>query len=314
MTRNVSEGDGLILSKPKVPSDWRIDEYLAAQKERVDARLKQLPLSPGKPTKAREAMRYALDSKGKRFRPLLTIAAADIYRLGHSDLVLDCAVAIECIHTASLVFDDLPCMDDAKLRRGRQPTHLVYGESQATLAGMSLIAEANQLVSRGTRERRRSLLQKRLECLHILNGSFSIEGLSGGQSDDLLNKTSLSLAEVEYIHAKKTGSLFVACVETAAVLADATPNERQWLKSFAKNLGLAFQIQDDLLDLKSSGETGKDQHQDQGKTNFVSLAGERQCRVLYNDLIEVALKNLEPFGASAFHLLELTRLIQQRPF
>ena len=258
-------------------------------------------------------MIYALQSGGKRFRPLLVLAAADIYHRGQDPLFLDCAAAVECIHTASLIFDDLPCMDDAKLRRGRKPTHLLYGEDQAVLAGLSLIAEANLLLTAGVKDRK-SLAQKKQECVAILNAAFSVEGLSGGQSDDLLNKSDLSLEEVEYIHAKKTGALFVACVEMAAVLADAKPNEREWLKAYAKNLGLAFQIQDDLLDLAGSETTGKDSHQDVGKTTFVKLAGKEKCESLARELMEVALQNLAPFGEAGFHLVALTRVIQKRMF
>lgn len=302
-----------VIVRTKYPADWRVTDYLKAQKERVEKRLCDLPLQRGKATRAREAMVYALGSPGKRFRPLLTIAAADIYRRGNDPLVLDCAVAVECVHTASLVFDDLPSMDDAHLRRGRDTTHRLYGEDQAILAALSLIGEANQLVSTAGKDSK-SVMARKLACLHVLNGSYSVEGLSGGQSDDLLNKSKLSLAEMEYIHAKKTGSLFVACVEMAAILSDARANERHWLKSYAKNLGLAFQIQDDLLDLQDSETTGKDSGKDASKTTFVKLIGEEPCRKLYRDLMRVALENLAPFGSAAQHLVSLTQVIENRTF
>ena len=295
------------------PADWTVQGYLGQQKKRVEARLAQLPLGSGKSTKAKEAMVYALQTPGKRFRPLLTIACADIYRMGHLDLVLDAAVAVECIHTSSLLFDDLPNMDDAKMRRGRATTHTIYGEDQAILAGMSLIGEANMLLA-GQFKDRKSQLARKLECVHVLNASYAIEGLSGGQSDDLLNKASLSFEELEYIHSKKTGSLFVACVEIAAILSDAKEQERKWLKSYARSLGLAFQIQDDLLDLLDSSETGKDKGKDEGKTTFVTIFGGDECKRIYNRLIDVALENLVPFGSSANHLVELTRIIQTRKF
>lgn len=300
-----------MITKPKYPKGWSLQRYLAEQKARVEKRLDELPLVRGKATHAREAMRYALEAPGKRFRPLLTLATADIYRRGHLEEVLDCAAALECIHTASLIFDDLPCMDNANLRRGRETAHRVFGENQAILAGLSLIGEANQLVLR-VLSNRRSQTQKKLECLTILNQSYSVEGLAGGQSDDLLNKSSLTLEEMEYIHAKKTGTLFIASMEIGAVLGGASAQERRWLKAYAKNLGLAFQIQDDLLDLQSSGTTGKDQFLDEGKTTFLKLVGVEKCRELYLALIDVALKNLAPFGDAAFHLFQLTRLIQQR--
>lgn len=295
------------------PKDWDIGTYLAEQKARIEARIAQLPRHPGKSTKALEAMKYALSMKGKRFRPLLTLATADIYKAGHKPLVLDFAVAVECIHTASLLIDDLPCMDDAALRRGRPTTHTIYGEAQALLAGMSLIAQANHLTAYRT-----GLLDvhagRRLEALALLNASYAVDGLSGGQSEDLLNKTHLDLDELEYIHAKKTGALFIACTEIAAVLCGATSGERKCLVAYAKNLGLAFQIQDDLLDLADSATTGKDSGKDAHKTTFVDLLGVDKSTALYHELIEAARNNLAPFGAAAFHLQALTQVIQKRAF
>lgn len=302
----------MLFSKSK-PKNWDIASYLKEHKERVEARIAQLPQQPGKPTQALDAMKYALSMKGKRFRPLLTLATADIYQMSHKPLLLDAAVAIECVHTASLLFDDLPCMDDASMRRGQPTTHLKFGEAQAVLAGMSLIALANQLLTTETAGRRRQMARQ-LTCVNLLNDAFSVDGLSGGQSDDLLNKSHLEMSELEYIHAKKTGALFIACTEIAAVLCDAAAHERACLKAYAKNLGLAFQIQDDLLDLKDSSAIGKDAGKDAGKTTFVDLIGEEKSTALYQELIEVALENLEPFGDSAFHLVALTRVIQKRKF
>ncbi len=194
-----------------IPGELKIQDYLKGHKARIEARLASLPLLGSKSTLAREALSYALKTRGKRFRALLTIAVADIYRKGDDPLVLDCAVAVECLHTASLILDDLPCMDDASMRRGRPPTHLVYGEGQAILAALSLIAEANNLVTSYSGDRK-SLLRKKLACLQSLSGAISLEGLSGGQSDDLREKKDLSLEELEYIHAKKTGALFsISC-------------------------------------------------------------------------------------------------------
>lgn len=306
-------GEGAMVFWKKRPRNWDLTQYMATQKGRIEACLAQLPRQAGRTTKAHEAMRYALAIPGKRFRPLLTLATADIYQASHKQAVLDGAIAVECVHTASLLFDDLPCMDDAALRRGHKTTHLVYGEAQALLAGLSLIAEANLQLG-GTRSSSRTELARRLECLTLLGDSFSVDGLSGGQSDDLLNRTELDMHELEYIHAKKTGSLFIASVEIAAVLCGATERERECLKNYAKNLGLAFQIQDDLLDLASSSQTGKDSGKDAGKTTFVNLAGAEKSVQLVDELFAVALSNLKPFGEAAFHLHELTTVIQKRSF
>jgi len=265
-----------------------------------------------KATVAREALTYALQTPGKRFRALLTIAVADIYRKGDDPLVLDAGVAVECLHTASLILDDLPSMDDASLRRGQPPTHHVYGEGQAILAALSLIAEANHLVASFKGERK-SLMRKKLACLQSMSSAISLEGLSGGQSDDLCEKKDLTLEELEYIHAKKTGALFLACVEVAAILGDAPASERDWLQAYARNLGLAFQIRDDLLDQESTSRvTGKDVNLDAAKTTFVDIAGVKKCRELHQSLMTVALKNLEPFGKAARHLVALTQIIRDR--
>lgn len=293
------------------PKDWNLKAYLKEHGMRVEKRLRGLPLVKGRTTRALEAMQYALSVPGKRFRPLLMIATADIYRLGHDERILDAACAIECVHTASLIFDDLPCMDDASLRRGQPPTHLKYGEDQAILAAMCLIAEANNLIAQHHKGGKTALKQG-MEAIYCLNESFSADGLSGGQSDDLLNKSVLTMEELEYIHAKKTGALFIACTQIAGILCRASSREQQWLESFAKNLGLAFQIQDDLLDLESSDVTGKDSGADEEKTTFLDLFGPERCKQLYEDLIQVALQNLTPFGDAAFHLRALTAMIQAR--
>jgi geranylgeranyl diphosphate synthase type II len=303
----------LVFPKIKIPKQWNIKTYMAEQKARIEARLVQLPQQPARESQALRAFQYALRLPGKRFRPLLVLATADLYRKGGDAVLLDAAAAVECVHTASLIFDDLPCMDDGHLRRGQPTTHRIHGEHQAILAGMSLIAEANRLLSSAFKGRKTEI-QQRLEALHLLNTSYSLAGLSGGQSEDLLDKQILDLEELESIHAKKTGSLFIACVEIAAVLCDARDQERGWLHDFAKNLGLAFQIQDDLLDLVESDTTGKDQGQDADKTTFANLIGSQDAIALYRELIAVALRNLEPFGESAFHLRALTEIIRERRF
>ena len=271
----------------------------------------ELPQFVDKPLRVKDAVSYVLKTPGKRFRALLTIAVADLYKKGHLDQVLKAAGAVECVHNASLVFDDLPCMDNATLRRGKKPVHLVFGEDQAILAAMCLIAEANKLLCQPLNDRR-SGLQNKLECLAILNEGYSMEGLSGGQSNDLHNNVNLSVEELEYIHSKKTGSLFIASVELAAVLCGARAQERHWLKNYARNLGLAFQIRDDLMDLERPEITGKNSGQDEEKTTFVKILGVSKSRVLYEELMDSALKNLAPFGGSAFHLTDLTQVIRKR--
>lgn len=289
-----------------------IGAYLKESRRRVEERLNAVAgASAERDTLARKALRYAVETPGKRFRPLLVLAAADVYRRGDEDTVLDCAAAVEFVHTASLIFDDLPCMDDAHLRRGRETPHRIFGEGQAVLAGLSLIAAANRLITALPGERK-GMLRKKVALVDVLNRAYSLEGLSGGQSDDLLNRKDLSLENLEFIHAKKTGALFIACVELACILCDAPKAEAAMLCNYAKNLGLAFQIRDDLLDLESSDVSGKDSGLDAEKVTFVDLAGVDKCREIYEALMEAAMRNLAPFGAAAGHLVDLTNVIRAR--
>ena len=294
-----------------LPSNWSVKDYLAKQGQLIEQRLASLPLLADDDTVAKSAMTFALGSRGKRFRPLLVIAAADIYRLGQEPVAIDAGCAIECLHTASLILDDLPCMDDARLRRGRVTTHLKFGEDQAILAAMALIAEADRVL--GARMSTRRSAQKMLHQLRdVLHRSYSLAGLCGGQSEDLLDRKDLSLEDLEFIHAKKTGALFIACVEMAAIIGNANAVERQWLIAYAKNLGLAFQVQDDILDVSGSGDIGKDRDQDKSKTSFVDLIGLTESRRLCDSLMQTALAHLEQFREAASHLRALTEVIWNR--
>jgi len=294
-----------------VPANWSVEAYLVKNIEILEARLRQLPLMVDGETRAGRAARYALGSPGKRFRPLLVMAAADIYRMGQLPLTIDAGCAIECLHTASLILDDLPCMDDARMRRGLATTHVEFGEDQAILAAMALIAEADHVVTTRTPARRGNL--KKLNLIRgVLHRSYALSGLCGGQSEDLLDRRDLSLEQLEFIHAKKTGSLFIACVEMAGIIGGATGVERDWLVSYAKNLGLAFQIRDDILDASSSASTGKDRNQDWAKTRFVDLIGMDESERLYDSLMGNAMAHLQQFQEAAFHLRELTGVIWKR--
>ncbi|MCB9398326.1 MAG: polyprenyl synthetase family protein [Acidobacteria bacterium] len=294
--------------KPHLPENWQLDQYLAKQKERIEAFLSNLPQSKPQVTPALAAFQYALTNGGKRFRPLLTLATADLYQMGSEQGPLCLAAAIECLHCASLVLDDLPCMDNAMLRRGKPTTHREYGEAQAVLAAMALVAEANLLLIEAIPPKHK----KARQLVIALNDAYGLAGLSTGQSLDLKEEKPKTLKELEIIHANKTGALFQAAVILPGLLADAPKRELGWLSAYARNLGLAFQVKDDLLDGQSSSVTGKDTHQDEDKINFVNLIGVAASEKLYEDLMQAALAQLEPFGKSSFHLRALTHVIWKR--
>jgi geranylgeranyl diphosphate synthase, type II len=227
--------------------------------------------------------------------------------------VLDIACAVEMVHGCSLVLDDLPSMDDAELRRGRPTVHRRFGEDVALLAALALLNRAYALVARSAH--RLSLRRYSAEDLvHHLAAAIGTGGLIGGQALDLLSKPEdLDLPTLESIHSRKTGALFIAAGELGAMAVDARRRDLEVVARFAKNLGLAFQIADDLLDvLATPEETGKDTGKDAGKVTFVKLLGVEGARALEAELLGFAVESLEPLGRKAEPLRELARFVGGR--
>ena len=283
---------------------------LAAQ---VDRRLPELlPRATERPEAVHEAMAYALTGPGKRVRPVLTQMVAELFG-ERSAPVLDLACAIEMVHACSLILDDLPSMDDASLRRGRPTVHRVYGEAVALLAALGLLSRAYALVAEAAN--RLSLRRYTPEdMVHHLAAAIGSDGLIGGQALDLLAKPEeMSLDLLEYIHSHKTGALFMAAAELGAMAADARRRDLETVSRFAKNLGLAFQIADDLLDvLGTPEETGKDAGKDTKKVTFVKLLGVPGAQALAEELLGFAVASLDPLGRKAEPLRELVRFVSQR--
>ena len=261
-------------------------------------------------------MRHALLAPGKRLRPILTLAVADLFGSRHA-AVLDLACAIEMVHACSLVLDDLPAMDDARLRRGRPTTHLAFDEATAILAAFALFNRAYALVAAAGAE----LRQRRYstaDMAHHLAQAIGSEGLVGGQALDLEARepdsaAAVDLERLEYIHSHKTGALFLAAAELGAMAAEAPRRDLERVSRYAKNLGLAFQITDDLLDVEGSSEvTGKDSGKDVAKVTFVKLLGLEGARALAAELLAFAQAEIEPFGSRAEPLHELARLVRDR--
>jgi geranylgeranyl diphosphate synthase type II len=255
-------------------------------------------------------VRYAALGAGKRVRPVLALAVAELFGAPESDAALDVACAVELVHASSLVLDDLPSMDDAQLRRGRPTVHRAFGEDVAILAAFALLNHAFALVA----EAASRLAPRRYtpaEMVHQLAAAVGTRGLIGGQALDLRSDpAAIDLERLEYIHSHKTGALFLAAAELGAMAADARRRDLEAVARYAKNVGLAFQIEDDLLDaLASTAETGKDAKQDLGKATFVGLLGVDGARALADELLAFAIDSLTPFGAKAEPLRALAEQV-----
>ncbi len=250
-------------------------------------------------------MRYSLLAGGKRIRPVLTIQVAT--DLGATeDQALDAACAVEMVHAASLILDDLPCMDDASLRRGQPANHLVFGEDTAILAATALLNRAFGVIAEC------DLLpaQTRLDLTRLLSDSVGSNGIIAGQFCDLQVRHGHGddVAGLTEMYGQKTGALFVAALETGARVAGV---DEVWVKAvreYGVNLGLAFQLLDDLLDTFGSREDiGKDTGQDDEKSTLASRLGAHGTRQEVHRYVESAASALEPLGRSGNQLADLAR-------
>lgn len=257
------------------------------------------------------AVEHALFAPAKRLRPVLSLLVAEIFETP-SEVVLAGGCAIEMVHTASLILDDLPSMDDATLRRGKPACHVVHGEGIAILAAFSLINRAFELLALGWAGSPDA--PARLGLARELAQAIGFDGMIAGQAMDLkMTGRRIDLKTLEYIHSRKTGALFMASAAFGAHAARATAAERAALVAYAKNLGLAFQIVDDLID--AVGDTAaalKDVAQDQAKTTFVSFAGLAGAEQLARELSAASQQALQSLGPRAEPLRELARYVIAR--
>jgi len=288
------------------------ETYWREKQTLIEDRLQQLiPTANLEPKKLYESVRYSLFADAKRIRPVFTMAVATLFRVDENEL-LDCACTLEMVHTSSLILDDLPCMDGATLRRGKAANHLVFGEDTAILAALYLLNRAYGVLA----EYKRSIFSPTLstQFASILSRSISAEGIIGGQFVDLASKNErIDLETLEFIHSHKTGALFIACAEMGTSFAKARDVERHAVLNFAKNLGLAFQITDDILDATSDPVTiGKDTGKDIGKTTFISFCGLDGARQLANELIDTAEISLKPLKARADLLMSFAEFVRNR--
>jgi geranylgeranyl pyrophosphate synthase len=220
------------------------------------------------------------------------------------------AVAVEYLHAASLVLDDLPSMDDAPRRRGRPALHRTYGLATAELAAVSLLARAFEVVVSGTALS--GALAARI--LGELSAAVGAGGCCSGQAADLAaDPAALVLDDLEAIHAQKTGALFVAAVRGGALAGGAPERTLEALTRYARNLGLAFQITDDLLDLEGDAETlGKDPGRDAHRANFATVLGPESAHRLVDELLAAAVEALRPAGERGAVLADLARVVRDR--
>jgi geranylgeranyl pyrophosphate synthase len=268
-----------------------------------------LPAPAARAPALSRAIEEAVLSPGKRLRPLVALAAGEMVR-APLPATTAVAIAVEYLHAASLVLDDLPSMDNARRRRGRPAIHVGYGVATAELAALALVARAFEVAAQApeTPPRTRALV------ISELARAIGAEGSCAGQAADLAADPSrLTLEDLEGIHAGKTGALFVAAVRTGALAGGAGEETLEVLTLFARNLGLAFQITDDMLDLTGDPERmGKDTRRDAHRANFATLFGLASSGKLVDELLEAAVSALSPLGRKAAVLADLARVVRDR--
>lgn len=281
----------------------------------IEARLDQLiPPGAAQSGEARlvEAMRYAVLGGGKRLRPYLLVEAARLFGAAEEG-ALDAGAALECVHGYSLVHDDLPAMDDDKLRRGRPTVHIAFGEATAILAGDGLLTLAFEILSRPSVHPDPAV---RVELVGLLAKAAGAQGMVGGQALDLAAEgKNVSAMDVSRMQAMKTGALFAFACDAGAVLGLADPVAREALAAYAAAFGQAFQLADDLLDVEGDAAAmGKAAAKDvgRGKATLVALLGVDAARIRLAALVEDAEAALAPFGEKATALKDAARFVALR--
>ena len=263
------------------------------------------------PNRLKEAILYSTLNGGKRLRALLTLASGELCGADRETLY-PIAGAIECIHAYSLIHDDLPAMDDDDFRRGKPTCHKAFDEATAILAGDALLTLSFELLSQIPN----LSAEKKLEIIQLYSFSAGTQGMVGGQFIDLESEDkTITLRELETIHRKKTGALIKAAILAGAIAGNTNQDTYDKLAVYADNIGLAFQIKDDILDVTGTQEElgkmpGSDLLQD--KSTYISLLGLESSVEKLNGLTDVAIDLLAPFGEKAEPLIELAHYIQKR--
>ena len=330
--------NGAIMTTDTHTGSESFTDYVAARRVEIEAALDRvLPRPPVCPALVAEAMRYAVGSGGKRLRPILTLAAADAVAstarpaseaAGQEAWLqaMPAACAVELIHTYSLVHDDLPAMDNDSMRRGRPTLHVIYGDGLAILAGDGLLAEAFALLAHEPCDAGRpQLTERKLRVMGRVGQAVGAGGMLGGQAMDLEYTGRITAPNhplppldadtLRDMHARKTGALIRAAATSGAIMAGATPAQVNAIDAFAGEIGLAFQIVDDILDVQgSSVDLGKTAGKDRatGKVTYPAMHGLDRSREMAADSIARAEHALVSAGLPSGHLMNIARWVVER--
>ncbi len=289
-----------------------MNDYFATRRALIGDYLRNLADRTGAPQPLIEPLQRSLLASGKRVRGILTLAAGEAAGC-KAEKLIDAAAAMEMIHTCSLILDDLPAMDDATLRRGAPTLHRQFGEDLAILTAVSLLNQAYGLIAKN----HAALNPRQWPSQQVIRRVVDAVGWDGtiaGEAVDLHSEESrLDFDTLEFIHSRKTGALFVAAAAVGAMLANMSAAALGRIEVFAKNLGLAFQITDDILDVVGDPEQlGKDVRKDDQRLTFVKLAGVDGARKLSEELVETSLSAIANLGAAAAPLRELAVMVRDR--
>jgi geranylgeranyl diphosphate synthase type II len=302
-----------------------LDAFLQRGRVLVDEALERwLPKPPACPGIIGDAMRYSVFAGGKRLRPMLTLAAAEAVDPEATHLALPAACAIEMIHTYSLIHDDLPAMDNDTLRRGRPTLHVVYGDGIAILAGDGLHAEAFTLLAVAPEVDTPDMLERRLRVLRTIGYAAGPAGMVGGQAIDLQaagqvpdRHLTLDAQGLQEMHARKTGALIRASAVSGAIIAGAEKARVDAIDRYAAELGLAFQIVDDVLDVEgSSADLGKSAGKDaaNAKPTYPSLYGVEHSKILARQCFARAIDAIDAAGLTDGQLPAIARWVVDRKY
>ena len=292
-----------------------LKKYLQEKEDIVNKALDTLlPKEDEFPQRLHKAMRYSIFAGGKRIRPILVIAAAEVFGKTAAN-VINIACAIELIHTYSLIHDDLPAIDNDDLRRGLPTNHKVFGEAIALLAGDALLTKAFQIMSQpsAVSGQQSALI---LKSIHEITKAAGSTGMVGGQVVDIESEgKEVAFPVLEYIHIHKTGELILASVKAGAILAGAENKELETITRYGEAIGLAFQIADDIIDVEGNKEdVGKNIGGDakKGKVTYPSILGVDESRKRARELVDMAITALKDFDRKAEPLREIARYIVER--
>ena len=291
-----------------------LESYLDSKRRVINTHLEEILQNTSNSSRLIKAMHYSLMADGKRLRPVLCIAAAEVVG-GQTRDALKAACALEMIHTYSLIHDDLPAMDDDEVRRGKPTCHIAFDEASAILAGDALLTLAFQILS-AVEIRDGSQSSKWLRIIHRVAGAAGYRGMIAGQMKDIASENKvLSLKELEELHALKTGALIEASVYSGAILGGDRTEQIDQLGIYAKNIGLAFQIKDDILNVEGNPALlGKAVGTDEirQKNTYPFLMGLEKSKSFAEELVSHALQAIASFDSKADPLRAIATYIVQR--